>query len=285
MNKQAKKLEKEIISAVSQKIPVNFSRFKHRWIVDALHSLVFNSSNFPDAESRIRVTFEDGSETRPFPIGGFTLSLPPVVSLPVVKVGLNSGRHPEMDRFVDLYLFRNAELSEFRSIAEQEEYAFHQGKIFLQNPRWLPGGVIEMHQTGLEPLIVGFYRAVVTVSLERKKKGLPPIIVQPRSWSPSFFSLRRYLAFRLPKNIALEEIITHMNNSGTVLKKMIKEFPGFFSILEQPDDLILKWVPERPMWQTEKDILFSRFGRMKNIWQPIYAASQFMEHSHWGYNI
>jgi hypothetical protein len=285
MNKQAEKVKQEIMNAARQGIPINFSRFKHRWIVDALRSLVFNPSISSKSINAVRAAFSDGTETRPFPFGCFTPSSPPEPSHPVVRVGLNSGRHPEMDRFVDLYLFRNVETNSLQTIAEQEQYAFQQGKDFLQNSRWRGGGIVEMHQTGLEPLIVGFYRAVVTVSLKRKKEGLPPVIIQPCSWAPPFFPLQRYVFSRMPNDIGGETVKVHTQKLGTVLEQMIKEFPGFFTLLQQPDDLVLKWLPERPMWQAEHDILFSKFSRMKTIWQFIYKKSQFMKHSHWGYSI
>ncbi len=285
MNKQIEKVQQEIMNAAHQGIPINFSRFKHRWIVDALHSLVFNPSISSEGTIAVRTAFKDGTETNPFPIGCFTPSPPPEPLHPVVRLGLNSGRHPEMDRFVDLYLFRNVEINSMQTIAEQEQYAFQQGKNFFQNPRWRSGGIVEMHQTGLEPLIVGFYRAFVIVSLKRKKEGLPPIIIQPCSWAPSFFSLQQYVFTRMPNDVEREVVKTKAQNLATVLEHMIKEFPGFFSLLQQPDDLILKWLPERPMWQAEYDFLFFRFNRMKTIWQNIYKSSQFMKHSHWGYAI
>ena len=285
MNKQAKMVEQEIMNAVHQKTPLNFSRFKHRWIVDALHSVVFNPLNSSEGNESVRSAFADGTESRPFPIGCLTPSPPPHPSTPVVRIGLNSGRHPEMDQFVDLYLFRNAEISDLRTIAEQEQYAFQKGKEFLQNPRWRGGGIVQMYQTGLEPLIVGFYRAVVIVSLNRKKNGLPPIIIQPCSWAPSFFPLHHYVSSRMPDDFEPQTVNIHVQNLANILEQVITEIPGFFSLLQQPGNLTVKWLPERPMWQTEHDILFSRFSRLKSIWQSIYQSSQFMKHSHWGYII
>jgi len=285
MNKQAEKVQQEIMNAARQGNPINFNRFKHRWIVDALRSLVFNPSTAFEGNGIVRVAFADGTETRPFPFGCFSPSSPPEPSHHVVRVGFNSGRHPEMDRFVDLYLFRNAETSALHTIAEQEQYAFQQGKDFLQNPRWRGGGIVEMYQTGLEPLIVGFYRAVVTVYLKRKKEGLPPIIIQPCSWAPSSFPLHHYVSSRMPGNLDPETLNTHVQKLGNVLEQVTTEIPGFFSLLQQPGNLTLKWLPERPMWQTEQDLLFSRFSNLKAIWQSIYQSSQFMKHSHWGYSI
>jgi hypothetical protein len=285
MDKQVKKVHQEIIHAARQKIPLNFNRFKHRWIVDALHSLVFVPSIFSKEIGTVRVAFADGTEARPFPLGGFTPSPPPDVKLPVVRVGLSSGRHPEMDRFIDMYLFRNAEINDLQSIAEQEQYAFQKGKEFLANPRWRGGGIIEMHQTGLEPLILGFYRAVVTVFQDRQKKGLPPIIILPRSWAPAYFSLHRYVVNRMPDEIELERIQTLTQHLSDVLEQVIMEFPGFFCLLHQSGDLVLKWQPERPMWETERDLLCARFNRLSSIWQSLYKSSRFMKHHHWGYTI
>ena len=285
MNLQVKRVQQEILDAVDQGFPVNFSRFRHRWIVDALHHLVFHHRTASSNNTCVRVAFSDGTETRPFPIGCLTPSPPPDKTRPVLRLGLNSGRHPEMDRFVDIYLFRNAETNGFNTSAEQEQYAFHQGKAFLENPGFRAGGLVELHQTGLEPLILGFYRALITVSRNRIKQKQPPIIVQPRSWSPAVIYLKAFLRYRLPKGIPPESFEQHFQNLGAALGQAIQEFDGVFTLMKRADDLLLKWLPERPMWLSEQDILFSRYSRMKSIWKTIYESSQFMTHSHWGYRI
>ena len=285
MNRQIENVSREIIKAVIQAIPVNFSRFKHRWIVAALHSLVFDQKQESVRDKKIRVTFSDGSETRPFPIGCLSLSDPPKASDPVLRVGLNSGRHPEMDRFVEAYLFRNADVSTLESIADQEQYAFQQGMAFLQNPEWKDGGAVELHQTGLEPLVVGFYRAVVTDSLLRKENGLPPVVVIPRSWSPAELSIRRHVGLRFSGGQNDETIKVLIQNCASVLEQLAETVPGFFSLQNTSDDTIFKWLPERPMWNTELDFLQSRFSRVNMIVQEVFDRSQITQHPHWGYQI
>lgn len=285
MNRQIENVRQEIVNAITQAIPVNFNRFKHRWIVEALHSLVFDQTQESVRDQKIRVTFSDGSETRPFPVGCLSLSDPPKASDPALRVGLNSGRHPEMDRFVEVYLFRNADISTLESIADQEQYAFQQGMVFLQNPEWKEGGALELHQTGLEPLVVGFYRAVVTESLRRKKDGLPPVMVIPKSWSPSELSIRRYVCSRFSGELKDKDIKTHIQNCASALELLTETVPGFFSLQSTVDDTIFKWLPERPMWHTEMDFLLPRFSRVKSILKYVFDRSQITQHPHWGYSL
>ena len=285
MNRQVENVCQEIANAITQAIPVNFNRFKHRWIVEALHRLVFNRSNESVRDRKIRVTFSDGSETWPFPVGCLNLSDPPNASDPVLRVGLNSGRHPEMDRFVEVYLFRNADIATLETISDQEQYAFQQGMAFLQNPEWKDGGTVELHQTGLEPLIIGFYRAVVTESLRRKRNGLPPVMVIPRSWSPAELSIRRYVRSRFSHKLSDEIINVHIQSCASALAQLAETVPGFFSLQSTAEDTIFKWLPERPMWHTELDFLLHRFSRVKSILKYVYDRSQFTQHPHWGYSI
>jgi len=286
MNQHIKQARSEIVHAMTQDpaAPVNFSRYRHRTLVDVLHSLVYQTDDVRIKNKKIRVVFSDSSETRPFPVGCLDLSAPPDEGLPVLRVGLNSGRHPEMDRFVEYYLFRNVDVEGMESIAEQE-YAFEKGLEFLRNREWRDGGVLELHQTGLEPLVVGFYRAVVTDALDRRKNRLPSVTVIPRSWAPAEISIGRYVRSSFGNGVNDETLKRHITNFETAFKQLEPKIPGFFSLEHISEDVVVKWVPQRPMWDTELDFLVSSIPGKKNLVKDIFDLSQFKKHPHWGYRI
>jgi len=128
----------------------------------------------------LRLGFRDGSEARPFPLYSLLLQ-PKPVNLTSVAIGLISGRHLELDGIVDLYLFRNAEIwnLDSRSHAEQEEYAFDKTTRFLEELIGSMGNVeVNLFHTGLETVLLGFYRA--TVEFLRVNDNRGKLILIPR---------------------------------------------------------------------------------------------------------
>ena len=111
----------------------------------------------------IRLAYKDGSEGASFPL----LCLPPAkqpTGLPVIRAALISNRHFELDKEVDLCLLRNSELSlrEDATIAEQELMAYEKATKFIQECiENLKGLELHLYHTGLEPAIIGTYRAIV----------------------------------------------------------------------------------------------------------------------------
>ena len=75
----------------------------------------------------------------------------------------------------------NRDVYDHDSTAEVEEFAFRESVRLLTDP-WLDGGgLLRVYQTGLEPVIIGFYRALVTALLWRNQQGnTNPLVVQPR---------------------------------------------------------------------------------------------------------
>jgi hypothetical protein len=84
-----------------------------------------------------------------------------------------SFRHPELDYLVDLYITRNRELASEAAMADEEALAFDRTVEFFEDPSFDRGGVVYACHTGLEPMVVGFYRGVVQTLRTRVQKGLP----------------------------------------------------------------------------------------------------------------
>lgn len=139
----------------------------------------------------IRIAFRDGSEGQPFPL----FCLPPIKEpeeLPVIHAALMSGRHFDLDPKVDLCLLRNSELKgqEVMSIAKQEEIAFNRVTDFIYRCLEKMGGMeLHIYHTGLEPAVIGTYRAVVEAL--RSEKIRERFMVIPRFYKENSFTFEK----------------------------------------------------------------------------------------------
>lgn len=95
-----------------------------------------------------------------------TLRNPDWESWRLIRLGAVGIRHWELDKVVNMYLCSNRTVSNPRnSSAVVEEYAYNQFMLLILQT--IPqAGVydplkIELYHTGLEPVIIGFYRAIV----------------------------------------------------------------------------------------------------------------------------
>ena len=276
-----KLLQEEIGHALSQNPvqPVNLNRYRHTHIVKGLHGLVFGDGFSQTTAKRFRVAFNDSTETTGFPL--YCLPLPASLDEIVypLRVGLNSGRHPELDCMVEFYLFRNAQVNEWETASEQEKEAFSHTLDFLMDPFWDKGGMIECYHTGLDPLVTGFYRAVVESAQQRIRKGLPRLQVVPRIFSPSGVDLWRYLA---PRHKIPNKISNELEYLKKRIQPAIEELSGFLTITSFRSQTVLKWKPERPMWTSEKDYLHFRFPYLKDLMETLFQRTQYQKLPHWG---
>jgi hypothetical protein len=117
----------------------------------------------------VRVVYRDGSEARPFPLGGLVLREAVPEDWPVFRFSLMSMRHPDMDTFVDGALLRNRLVSRQRPAAETDEVVYTEAIRKLDALVVSGGGAVTLrvHQTGLQPAVVGFYRAVTLHLMEK----------------------------------------------------------------------------------------------------------------------
>ena len=125
----------------------------------------------------IPVVFQDTSKSEPFPIGCLTANQSAPKTGEVVKLGLSSFRHPDLEYLIDLYFARNRDLNDESSMAGVEALTCRRAVEMLSDPALRDGGQVWVFHTGLEPMVVGFYRGVVTVLQERKRRGLPRTLV------------------------------------------------------------------------------------------------------------
>lgn len=121
----------------------------------------------------VRITFRDGSVSEPFPLLAL-LPIPRPTGLPVIRAALMSARHFKLDREVDICIIRNAEVSRQKDlrIAEQEQLACDRMQAFLRGClQRMPGVEVHLYHTGLEPAVIGAYRAVIRALLDPNVRG------------------------------------------------------------------------------------------------------------------
>ncbi|MFF5032239.1 hypothetical protein [Nocardia salmonicida] len=116
------------------------------------------------ARVEVPVAYRDGSRARqgfPFRAGRMAAQRPEHNDLEL-RLALLSIRHAEMDAIVDGAWLRNVEVSMPRAAAETDDYVYATSRDQLDEltDRGRRRVHIELFQTGLEPAVVGFYRAV-----------------------------------------------------------------------------------------------------------------------------
>ncbi|MEW2463351.1 hypothetical protein [Streptomyces massasporeus] len=157
-NQQAEALCQQIISALrhGQPVPIGMAA-PHDVITEVLRDL--QGPECPPAA--VRLVQVDGSESAPFPFG---LPLrPPPTGGRTLRLGLMSVRHMDLDEYVSGYWFRNRLVSVAdRTFAEIENFSYHDTLERL--PELAECGIdrLDIVNTGFEPAVIGFYRAVAT---------------------------------------------------------------------------------------------------------------------------
>jgi hypothetical protein len=114
-----------------------------------------------------RVMYRDGSEGPPLRLGAVELGDRVPEQWPLLRFAMMSMRHNEIDPDVDGAWFRNRLLSRSTTEGQTDELAYELSLRRLD--RLLDGGpvAIELHQTGLQAAVMGFYRAVADVLFDR----------------------------------------------------------------------------------------------------------------------
>jgi hypothetical protein len=161
---------------------VNFSNQPHNVITEVLNEFVFSDTGNAEKPVYIRVNYTDGSQGKPFPL----LCLPNRAeetlhslqeSLPL-RVAMLSIRHLAMDKDVDMAWFRNREVSKARAFGETDQFCYEFTKDLLEQSRFEGNLRLFLYQTGLQPAVIGFYRAL-TEELYFRSNDSPSLEVVP----------------------------------------------------------------------------------------------------------
>lgn len=167
------RLAREIKRSSTDGRPVPLGRSRHEEIALAMRQFLHRRPGIEPFELRFVYTL-DGSTSGPIFLGAIEERELPVVEASVC-VGLNSARHFDLDPIVDMYLVRTADFERDRdaSFRDQEELAYRRTDELLQRFEGRSLG-LRLYHTGLEPAVIGAYRAVI----DRLLAG-QPLLVTP----------------------------------------------------------------------------------------------------------
>jgi len=132
--------------------------------------------------NQMKIGYNDRSRGKPFPIRvlwkpeeGWDWHPKHTFHL---HVGTLSFRHVDYDKHVDTYLIRDKETRRLPQ-ADIESLAYERMKELLEAPQLEGESCLSIYQTGLEPLVVGLYRALTEHLHYRNQAGLGPLRVRP----------------------------------------------------------------------------------------------------------
>ncbi len=130
-----------------------------------------------------RVVYRDGSEARTISLRAVEVSDSLAPAAAIMRMSLMSMRHPEMDALVDGAILRNRLISKVRPAAETDELAYTLSRERLGALSTIPvakatGVTLYVYQTGLQPAVMGFYRALIDHLAEHPG----PLAVVPCFW-------------------------------------------------------------------------------------------------------
>lgn len=143
----------------------------HDVITEVFNEFVFVPAGEPVQPVELRIIYADGSEAEPFPLFCLQRSRESARGIEPLRAALMSMRHSEMDPLVDLYWFRNREVSRTRTLAETDQFCYETSVGQLEESLALGEVDLRMYHTGFEPAVLGFYRGVVRALLQQRQKG------------------------------------------------------------------------------------------------------------------
>jgi len=153
----------------------------------------------------LRIVYSDGTEGEPLPLFCLSKKTIKADNFYRLPIGLISMRHAALDLIAEGYLIQNIMIERRETSAEQENYAFRKAWYFLTNiidllqhkrvqeitkdirfkdlwqrlgfkDRKYQGCELHIYQTGLEPGVIGTYRAVLQFLRQRRGE----LVVIPR---------------------------------------------------------------------------------------------------------
>lgn len=171
-------LIREMERSIRHRQPFDASVPPHLELTEALHCVAHGSPAQPEP-GELLVRYADNTRGRAFPVRHLWPVPEPAAWQPLLELGTLSFRHLDYDSKVDLYLIRHRETRGLVQAAV-ENLAADRMREVLESPALAAGGCINVYQTGLEPLVVGLYRAVTEHFMKRAgAEEVPPLYVRP----------------------------------------------------------------------------------------------------------
>lgn len=162
--------------SIVQNKAIDLSTTPHREITEALYTLVYEQGD----QAELQIKYDDGSRAKPFAVR--TLWLPDLVPQWKPDQALNIGtltyRHLDLDQYVDVYLIRDRETRSLTN-SQIDDLAYDRMLEILSDPLLERESHMGIYQTGLAPLAIGMYRAVVDHLIHRRQRNLDPLCILP----------------------------------------------------------------------------------------------------------
>lgn len=177
---RVERLVAQIQAHVESGEPMNMSLPPHTEITEALHRWVYMDGQ----PSELKIEYNDGSRVKKgaFPVRVLWKPKEGWEWYPTqafhLHIGTLSFRHVDYDKHVDAYLIRDKETRRLLQ-RDIEELAYERMKKLLGAPQFEGESYLSIYQTGLEPLVVGLYRALTEHLQHRNKAELGPLRVRP----------------------------------------------------------------------------------------------------------
>ncbi len=166
------------IANIANRTAFDASTPPHRELTEALHRVAYASA-MQKEPGTLLIRYADGTAGQPFPIRRLWPVAEPTAWAPRLQLGTLSFRHLDYDANVDVYLIRDCETRRL-SQAAIERLAASRMREILESPALRAGGCITVLQTGLEPLVVGLYRAVTEHFIARADADeIAPLYIRP----------------------------------------------------------------------------------------------------------
>jgi hypothetical protein len=159
---------------------VDVSNQSHNTIAETFHDFVYSGYVQDVPPLKIDIVYSDGSRSKAFPLHCLpqrsntpNTPHPALRNAPSLRVSLISMRHLEMDSLVDMAWLLNSDVAhalkigqDGKKLATVEMFSYEQTLQQLQ--ALLTSGSLKIHlfQTGFQPVVIGFYRALIEVLRE-----------------------------------------------------------------------------------------------------------------------
>jgi hypothetical protein len=188
-------LHEEIYRALEKAIEkkqgsVNFSNSPHSAITEELNQFTFIRGADAHKPTYIQVIYSDGSQALDIPLDCLPdrsqAELDVFQTITPLRASLLSMRHLEMDSVVDFSWLRNREVSKSRTFAETDGFCYRESKRLFESTRDRSPFRLHVYQTGLQPAVVGFYRALIEELYFRKDQPASLLVI------PYYFGKRGY---------------------------------------------------------------------------------------------
>jgi hypothetical protein len=154
------KLHSRIAAARTGNRSVALGNSRHVELTKALRTFLHASEG--EAPFKLNFIYKDGSAGGDVYLRQLPVREPPVGAVELTAA-LESCRHTDLDLVIDFYVLRNTEIGrrEDATFADQEAIAYARSQTCLAELCGTDGLHLRLFHTGLEPAVIGVYRAII----------------------------------------------------------------------------------------------------------------------------